>query len=68
MPFAVLFRCRPIIFACCENHEGYISIVSGHSAEFLVLKPGEANTNKKDLKFQGFFYGHMPQASYRNLF
>ena len=53
--FCSVFRCKPIIFCCCENHEGYVSIVSGHSAEFLVLKPVEANTNKKDVKFQGFF-------------
>ena len=62
----MLFRSRPIIFAYRENHEEYVSIVTGHSAEFLVLKPGEANTNQKDVKFQGFVYGHMPQVSYRN--
>ena len=32
--------------------------MSGHSAEFVVLKLGEANTNKKDVKFQGFLCSH----------
>ena len=51
----MLFLSRPTISVYCENHEEYVSIVSGHSAEFLVLKPGEANTNQKHVKFQSFF-------------
>ena len=56
----MLLRSRPIISVYCEYYEEHLSIDSVHSAEFLVLKPGEANTNKKDVKFQGLLWSHAP--------